>query len=233
METKALGRVDVLAGLVPDDMARLEAGCRKLKVATGERVFAEGDDGDEVYIVRSGRVRIAKAISLDAHRTLAVVGPGQIFGELAMVDAGPRSASAEAVEPTEVLALGREEFERLVSENPKLGAKILGRFAATLAERLRLTNELLRDTVAWGLDVSGAKALNLDGIVHMNPLVELRLSSGREISGKLLKVERHERGLDLLVKREQDERLVLVPYHALVSIEFPGEQLATATSGEA
>src|SRR5581483_8997755 len=111
-------------------------------------------------------------------------------------------------------------------ERSELGTKMLGRFAATLAERLRLTNELLRDTVAWGMEVSGAAALNLHGIIKLAPQVTVTLSNGREVLGRLLKVERGPAGCDLLLKEERDERLVLVPYHAVVSIAFPGEQAA-------
>jgi CRP/FNR family transcriptional regulator len=231
-DTKMMSRIDVLADLAADEIDRFVAGCRRVSVQGGERVFSEGDEGDEVFIVRTGRVRIAKAISLDASRTLAVVGPGGIFGELAMVDAGPRSATAEAVEASEVLAIGRDSFQKLVAERSALGAKMLGRFAATLAERLRFTNDLLRDTVAWGLDVSGAAALNLQGIIKLAPELTVALSNGREIVGKLLKVERGAQGLDLTLKEDRDDRLYLIPYHAIVSIAFPGEHLATRQSGE-
>lgn len=231
-ESRTLSRIDILAGLTPAELDRFISGCRVVKVATNDHVFHEGDTGDEVFVVRTGRVRIAKAISLDSRRTLAMVGPGGIFGELAMVDAGPRSASAEALETSEVLALAREPFETLVREEPALGAKILGRFAATLAERLRITNDLLRDTVAWGLDVSGAAALNLEGIVHLQPLVDVRLTSGQEVVGQLLKVDQHAHGIDLLVREGRDERLYLLPYHAVVSIAFPGDHAAVQHSAE-
>lgn len=232
-ETRMTSRIDVLAGLERDEMDRFVSGCRTLRLSEGERVFEEGDEGDEVFVVRFGRVRISKAISLDSQRTLAVVGPGGIFGELAMVDAGPRSAAATAVEPSEVLAIGRASFQQLVSERSELGTKMLGRFAATLAERLRLTNDLLRDTVAWGMDVSGAAALNLQGIIKLAPEVTVELSSGRSIVGRLIKVDRSAAGVDLLVREERDERLVLVPYHAVVSISFPGEAFAHNNAGEA
>jgi CRP-like cAMP-binding protein len=233
VDTRVTTRVDVFAGLSAEDVVRFQSGCRMVTLAPGESLFSEGDDGDRVYIVRSGRVRITKAISLDSRKTLAVVGVGGVFGELAMVDAEPRSASAEAIERTEVLELGREQFERLIREAPELGAKILGRFAAALAERLRVTNELLRDTIAWGLDVSGAKDLNLDGLVKLNPDVEVRLSSGQDVVGKLLKVEKHAHGVDLIVKEDRDERLFMIPYHAVVAIAFPGDHFAATTSIEA
>ncbi len=231
-ETRTTSRIDVLAGLQEDELSRFVEGCRTIRLEAGQRVFGEGDDGDEVFVVRSGRVRITKAISLDAQRTLAVVGPGGIFGELAMVDAGPRSASAIAAEASEVLAIDRESFQRLIQERSILGAKMLGRFAATLAERLRFTNDLLRDTVAWGLEVSGATALNLQGIIKQDPEVTVSLTSGREITGRLLKVERTQTGLDLLVKDDRDDRLFLLPYHAVVSLSFPGEHLAMKNAGD-
>src|SRR5258706_4687095 len=97
-ETRMTSRIDVLAGLERDELDRFVAGCRTLRLSEGEKIFDEGDEGDEVFVVRFGRVRISKAISLDAQKTLAVIGPGAIFGELAMVDAGPRSATAIATE---------------------------------------------------------------------------------------------------------------------------------------
>src|SRR5581483_6768482 len=118
-------------------------------------------------------------------------------------------------------------------ERSELGTKMLGRFAATLAERLRLTNDLLRDTVAWGMEVSGAAALNLQGIIKLAPEVTIALSNGREVAGRLLKVERSAAGVDILVKDARDEKLVLVPYHAVVSLAFPGEQAALSNAGEA
>jgi CRP-like cAMP-binding protein len=225
-------RIDVLEGLGSDELASFVQGARTLRLKAEERVFGEGDEGDEVFVVRFGRVRIAKAISLESERTLAVVGPGGIFGELAMADSGPRSASATAVEASEVLAIGRDAFQKLVKEKSELGAKMLGRFAATLAERLRLTNDLLRDTVAWGLEVSGAAALNLQEIIKVAPTVSVTLTTGKEIVGRLLKVEKSATGVDILMKEDRDDRLVFVPYHAVVSIGFPSEHVALGATGE-
>ena len=219
--TRAVSRVDVLAGLEPADLARFLAACRPLSLATGERVFAEGDDGDELFVVRTGRIRLEKAIAKGVARTVAHLGPGGLFGELAMVDAGPRSASAVAVEDTEVVALGREAFRTLAAERPSLALTVLGRFAATLAERLRLTNDLLRDALAWGQEISGAASLNLAEAMRLRTDLVLTLSTGREIPGRLLKVERGVLGVELLLKDEND-RIHLIPYHSLTAISFGG-----------
>ncbi|MBL4843924.1 MAG: cyclic nucleotide-binding domain-containing protein, partial [Planctomycetes bacterium] len=161
MATAANARVNVLKGLDEDEISRLEAVCDVMTLSAGETVFSEGDEGDDLYILRSGSVRISKAVSLTVDRTLATLGTGGVFGELAMVGEGTRSATAAAVEQSRVLILSREGFESLVENEAVLGLKVMGRFAAALADRLRLTTQLLTETVSWGLEVSGAARLDL------------------------------------------------------------------------
>lgn len=217
--------VNVLAGLDEGELTQLASVCRESSFAAGEKVFAEGDSGDELFIVRSGRVRIAKAISLDVDRTLSVLGSGGAFGELAMVGEGSRSASAVALEPTVVLALSKEGFATLTEQAPVLGLKVMGRFAAMLGERLRVTTDLLRDTVSWGLEVSGAAALDLHRVIHTRARVSVALVNGERLTGELLKVERAEAGTLLTISGLEDE-LHLVPYHAVVQLRVSKALLA-------
>jgi CRP-like cAMP-binding protein len=211
--------VSVLAGLDEAEIARLAAVCEESTLAAGEVAFREGDEGEDLFIVRRGLVRVSKAISLEVDRTLAIVGEGGVFGELAMVGEGARSATATAEAETVVLAFSREGFERLTEEAPGLGLKIMGRFAAMLAERLRLTTNLLRDTVQWGLEVSGAAALDLQGLVQSQATLTAQLVNGRTVTGRLLKVEKNEAGYALTMA-DEDDGVHLVPYHALVALEF-------------
>jgi CRP/FNR family transcriptional regulator, cyclic AMP receptor protein len=83
--------VDVFEGLDERELERLERACAVTRYAAGHLVFDEGDPGDDLFIVRSGRVRIAKAISPAVDRTLAVVERGGVFGELALVGSTARS----------------------------------------------------------------------------------------------------------------------------------------------
>lgn len=210
--------VDVFEGLDDDDVERLQLACAQTRYAPGQTVFDEGDAGDDLFIVRSGRVRIAKGMGGDVARTLAVVERGGVFGELALVGSGTRSATATALDDTLVLALSRERFLALTEESPRLGLKVMGRFAAILAERLHLTTDLLRDTVRWGLEVSGAAALDLHHVISASANLVASLTNGDRIAGRLVKVEPTPGGLMLTIA--DGEALHLVPYHAVASLRM-------------
>lgn len=100
----------------------------------GERIFVKDEDGDAMYVVRSGRVRIMSFGTL-----LDVVGAGGIFGEMALIDGEPRSATAIADEATEVAVLDRPTFLRHVGANPKFAIEVM----QLMANRLRRMNESL------------------------------------------------------------------------------------------
>lgn len=217
--------VDLFDGLADDEVARLKGACKQARYAAGQVVFAEGDGGDEVFVVEHGRVRISKDIAVEVDRTLAIVERGGVFGELALVGAEVRSATATAVEPTDVLVLTRDGFGAFAAADPALGLKVVGRFAAILADRLQATTDLLRDTVRWGLEVSGAAALGLHRILQARAAVEVRLVTGDHVAGRLLKVERADGG-PLLVVADHAEGLHLVPYHAVASLRVGRALLA-------
>lgn len=101
------------------------------------RVFHEGDAGDACYIIRSGSCRVTREHPDGRAITLANLGPGSIFGELAMLDGESRSASVEATEDTELLALPAADVRALIRANPELGEKVV----VALTRRLRDANE--------------------------------------------------------------------------------------------
>ncbi|HLI58782.1 MAG TPA: Crp/Fnr family transcriptional regulator [Solirubrobacteraceae bacterium] len=105
----------------------------------GEIVFREGDEGDTCYVVRRGQARAVREHSDGRSITLATFGPGEIFGELAMFDDERRSATVEAVEETEAMAILGADMRRLLRAHPDIAVKMLG----GLARRLRETNERL------------------------------------------------------------------------------------------
>ncbi|MFN8215877.1 MAG: Crp/Fnr family transcriptional regulator [Solirubrobacterales bacterium] len=102
----------------------------------GTRVFHEGDSSDACYIVRSGSFRITREHSDGRAITLATLGPGEIFGELAMLDGDKRSASAEALSDGEVLALPAGDVRSLLARHPEIALKLV----AGLVRRLRAAN---------------------------------------------------------------------------------------------
>ena len=101
------------------------------------RVFHEGDHSDACYIVRSGSFRVTREHSDGRAITLATLGPGDIFGELAMLDGEVRSASVEALEDSELLALPANEVRALLARHPDITVKLV----AALVRRLRTANE--------------------------------------------------------------------------------------------
>lgn len=98
------------------------------RLAAGETVFREGDPGDVMYVLTAGEV----AISRDG-RTLERLAPGSIFGEMALIDDGPRSAAAEALSEVELVPIDREWFSFLIRKNPAFALHVMAR----MADRLR------------------------------------------------------------------------------------------------
>jgi CRP/FNR family transcriptional regulator, cyclic AMP receptor protein len=101
------------------------------------RVFHEGDSGDACYIVREGNCRVTREHPDGRAITLATLGPGAIFGELAMLDGERRSASVDATENTELVALPAGDVRNLIREHPEMAEKLV----VALTRRLREANE--------------------------------------------------------------------------------------------
>jgi CRP/FNR family cyclic AMP-dependent transcriptional regulator len=106
------------------------------KIPAGTVLFNEGDRGEEMYILQSGRVKISKRIR-GVEKTLATLEKGEFFGEMAILNDKPRSASAETIEECEMLMIDRKTFDALIRGN----AEIAVRFIKRLADRLRETND--------------------------------------------------------------------------------------------
>ena len=105
----------------------------------GTRVFHEGDSSDACYIVREGSFRVTREHSDGRAITLATLGPGEIFGELAMLDGDKRSASAESITDGTLLALPANDVRALLARNPEIALKLV----AGLVRRLRQANARL------------------------------------------------------------------------------------------
>lgn len=134
-----LWRVPVFTNLAEDDLSRVVEVAVPRRFDAGEIVFRERDEGDTCYVIREGRVRAIRSHPDGRSITLADFGPGDIFGELAMFDHEPRSATVEVLEPTELIAILGADMRRLMAEHTSIAVKLI----ASLAERLRATNDRL------------------------------------------------------------------------------------------
>jgi CRP/FNR family transcriptional regulator len=135
--TDLLRRVPLFAELSPEELDRVAQVAIPRKFPGETRVFHEGDAGDACYIVRSGSCRVTREHRDGRAITLANLGPGAIFGELAMFDGGIRSASVEAVDDVELLALPASDIRSLIREHPEMAEKLV----VALTRRLRDANE--------------------------------------------------------------------------------------------
>jgi CRP-like cAMP-binding protein len=134
-----LHRVPVFSTLAEPELARVAEVAVPRLFAASEVVFREGDESDTCYVVRSGHARATREHPDGRSITLARFGPGDIFGELAMFDNERRSATVEALEPTEAIAILGGDMRRLLREHPDIAVKLI----AAIARRLRETNERL------------------------------------------------------------------------------------------
>jgi len=178
-----LQRVPFLAALTAVDREALAAAVKRRRFALGQAVFSKDDPGDALYIIEEGSVRIYLPSPQGADLTLAVLGGGEFFGDLALLDGGHRSASATALRDTTVLALDRADFTDLLQSRPQAAMAVL----ASVTQRLRETNETAGDLAF--LDVGGRLAKKLlelaashgvprpDGILLDLPLTQEELAN--------------------------------------------------------
>ena len=134
-----LHRVPVFSTLSPEELEHVAQVAMPRRFQAGEIVFKEGDEGSTCYVVRSGRARAVREHPDGRSITLAHFGPGDIFGEMAMLDGDRRSATVESIDETDAIAILSADMHRLLREYPDISVKLI----AALGRRLRDTNERL------------------------------------------------------------------------------------------
>jgi CRP/FNR family cyclic AMP-dependent transcriptional regulator len=149
VDTDVLQRVPIFAGLEPAEREALARGMRKRTYRRGDVLFHRDDQGSLLYCIIAGRVRIFLPTGMGEEVTLDILKPGGVFGELAVFDERPRSASASAIDDVTVLTLDRTQVLAWLAEHPG-GA---GRILAALSRRLRHANNMIEDIIT--LDVPG------------------------------------------------------------------------------
>ena len=143
MEDSIISRIPLFEGLSPDEQEELRAMMTQTTLRRGETLFNEGDSGDRLYILLSGKVKLGHA-SADGREN-----------QLTLFDPGPRSTTATAVAPTELLTLDHNQLMTFVESHPQLAKDML----RALAQRLRRTNTALADLVFSDVPGRVAKAL--------------------------------------------------------------------------
>jgi CRP-like cAMP-binding protein len=130
--------VEFFDGLSDAELTRVAGICREVRYRKGDTITTQGEEGEEMYIVRDGLVEVTIGESREsAPRTVVNLGTGQVVGEMALVDRGPRSATVRCVTDASVNAIGREAFEQLCQSDTRIGMIVYRNLAADLSFKLR------------------------------------------------------------------------------------------------
>ena len=151
----ALAAIPVFGGLDEEGLSNLSRGMRIRRFRRGETVFHVGDPGDALFIVMSGSIKITLPADSGDEAILATLRPGDFFGELALLDGAPRSATAIAIEATETYVLPRDRFRDLIATEPVMRDALLATMAAEVRRLTHHVEEL------HFLDITGRLASRL------------------------------------------------------------------------
>ena len=165
-----LREVPLLAGLSDDLLAELGAESRPVHLEAGHRLFGQGDAGDVMYLVRTGRLEVLGEDEPGPPVVLRTLGPGQAVGELALLTGAPRSASVRAVRDSELVAVDRARFAALLGQDPAFAVGLL----SVLGEQLRRSG---------GLPAAVARPDRTFAVVSMDPAVDVHAVADAILGG--------------------------------------------------
>ena len=148
-------RAPLFATIDQETAESLIASMTPARMERGDVLFHEGDQGDRLYVIGEGKIKLGRTSSDGRENLLAILGPGEMFGELSLFDPGPRTATATAVAETQVVSMSHEQLKEFLAQRPGVATTLL----AALARRLRRTNESLADLVFTDVPGRVAKAL--------------------------------------------------------------------------
>ena len=155
--TEALRNVPFFVGRSEADIAVLAKRLVMRRFNADQVIFHLGDPAGLLYIITSGKIKISHSSSDGQEAVLAILGAGDFFGELALLDDSPRSATAETIEPTETLTLHRDDFLKYIDSNPAFSRHVLN----ILAKRIRHLNKQVSDIFFLDLPARLARTLLL------------------------------------------------------------------------
>ncbi len=152
---EVLAKAGLFQGVDSEDAEALANQFEAVDAPRGTVLFHEGEPGDSLYIVLTGKVKLGRRASDGRENLVAVMGPSDQFGELSLFDPGPRTATAVAVTDSRVAVLPKEALVRWVAERPQIALQLM----RVIARRLRRTNTMLADLIF--VDVPGRVAKQL------------------------------------------------------------------------
>ncbi len=212
--TVALSKCHLFEQLEPEKLDELIAFSRLQRFAAKDVVFLKGDPGDSLYAIVSGRVGITTTSVGGKEIFLNILGPGEVFGEIALLDGKKRTAGARALDPAELLRVDQADFLPFLERNPKLSIRLM----RILCELIRWTSDIIEDTIF--LDIPHRLAKRLLTLVHQygkptreGITIDIKLS--QENLGQMLGVTRESVNKGI---RALEAQGIIVHEHGSISI---------------
>jgi hypothetical protein len=150
-----LRTLEVFKALSAAEIEALASRMTSRTVSPGHTLVREGDVGNEMFFVLSGRLVVSKSIAPSVDKVLARMGPGEFFGEMNLFGGLQRSATVQAEAETELLVLDRETLAAAVEQNPAAGVAFFSALVREFSRRLGATDDLVTEVTRWGLEASG------------------------------------------------------------------------------
>jgi len=210
---KSLRRCALFVHVEPDGLRVLAGAMVRRRFRRNEVIFHQGDPGDSLHVVASGAVKIVLPSSEGDEAIIATLQPGDFFGELALLDGGPHSATATAVEPVETLSLARAPFQQLLDQDRGLRIALLSGLAAELRRLTKHVEEL------HFLDLAGRLAMRLVRLAHdRDPTAEgeVHLDWPFTQSDLAAMIGGTRQSVNKLLSRLVDDGLLLIEHETLV-----------------
>jgi CRP/FNR family cyclic AMP-dependent transcriptional regulator len=151
MDRALFAQSEIFADLDDDEMEGVAEICDVIEMRVGEYVFHEGDEGDRLYIIETGEVRISRVIPGTGEEAITVLKRGAVFGEMAILDESERSTDAIINARCRLLSISRANFEMMLESDKTLANKVLWSVVRMLCSRLRMTNETLRSLMVMAM----------------------------------------------------------------------------------
>ncbi|HMB16924.1 MAG TPA: cyclic nucleotide-binding domain-containing protein [Pelovirga sp.] len=132
-------------GLAAKEIEFFATSLAQQQMSAGKTIYIENMAGESLYLIKKGSVRISQMLAEGEEQTLVVLGPGDTFGELAVIDGGPRAATARVIEDVNLFSLSRKDYNQLCSNNPRLGMQLTLNIFRSFSERLRRSKQDYRN----------------------------------------------------------------------------------------
>jgi len=144
----------MLQGLSDQELGKLAGFCEMREMAEGTTVFIENMPGESLFLVKKGTIRVSRMFAEGDEKTLVVLGREDVFGEMAVIDGLPRSATARVAENAELISLNRKSLEQLCRDDASLALKLVKNIVKVFSKRVREVNEEYRDMLIWSMQKS-------------------------------------------------------------------------------